>query len=131
MTIALERPTSRRTASPAPSHAGRTTWRRVCSVRDLEPGWGEAVLLPEAQVALFLVDEHELYAVDHVDPKTAVPVIARGIVGSKGDRTTVASPLLKQVYDLATGECLSEQGPALSTYRTRIVAGFVEIESAA
>jgi nitrite reductase (NADH) small subunit len=43
----------------------------------------------------------------------------------------VASPLLKQVYDLATGECLSEPGPALTTYRTRIVAGFVEIESAA
>jgi len=131
MTIALERTTSRRSASADSSHAERATWRRVCSLRDLEPGWGEAVLLPEAQVALFLVDEHELYAVDHVDPKTAAPVIARGIVGSRGDRATVASPLLKQVYDLATGECLSEQGPALSTYRTRIVAGFVEIESAA
>jgi nitrite reductase (NADH) small subunit len=89
------------------------------------------VLIAERQVALFRLDDSEVYAVDHIDPKTSAPVIARGIVGSKGERCTVASPLLKQVYDLATGECLSEPGPALTTYRTRIVAGFVEIESAA
>jgi nitrite reductase (NADH) small subunit len=121
---------TRAAAERAPD-AGAVAWRRACRVDDLEPGWGEAVLLSERQIALFRLDGRELYAVDHIDPKTSAPVMARGIVGSKGERATVASPLLKQVYDLATGECLSEQGSAIGTYRTRVVAGFVEIEVAA
>jgi len=118
---------------PAPRHASAhaVAWQRVCRIDDLEPGWGEAVLLPERQVALFLVGAGELYAVDHRDPKTSAPVMARGIVGSKGARPTIASPLLKQVYDLATGECLSESGPSLATYATRVVGEFVEIAAAA
>ncbi|NNC10962.1 nitrite reductase small subunit NirD [Planctomonas sp. JC2975] len=132
MTLMIERADSRETASARLIAAARSrNWSRVCRVDDLEPGWGEAVLLAERQVALFRVGDRELYAVDHIDPKTAAPVIARGIVGSKGDRTTVASPLLKQVYDLETGECLSESGPSLATYRTRVVSGYVEIEAAA
>jgi nitrite reductase (NADH) small subunit len=133
MTMTVDRAGTGRATGDAPS--GQTLehrrWQRVCRVDELEAGWGEAVLIAERQVALFRLDDSEVYAVDHIDPKTSAPVIARGIVGSKGERCTVASPLLKQVYDLATGECLSEPGPALTTYRTRIVAGFVEIESAA
>ena len=45
---------------------------------------------------------------DHHDPHTGAPVMARGIVGSRGDRPTIASPLHKQVYDLGTGECFSD-----------------------
>lgn len=126
MTLTVEPPATR-TAPVAPVNP----WQRVCRIDDLEYGWGEAVLVAERQVALFRLDDRELYAVDHIDPKTSAPVIARGIVGSKGERTTVASPLLKQVYDLATGECLSEPGPALATYPTRIVAGYIEIALAA
>jgi nitrite reductase (NADH) small subunit len=145
MSITIERPVERATADGVPTAAAddstrvgerasdagagvSRTWRRACRLDDLEQGWGEAVLLSERQIAVFRLDERELYAVDHVDPKTYAPVIARGIVGSKGERATVASPLLKQVYDLATGECLSERGAAIATYRTRVVAGFVEIE---
>jgi nitrite reductase (NADH) small subunit len=54
--------------------------------------------------------------------------MARGIVGSKGDRPTIASPLHKQVYDLGTGECFTHPELVLSTYRTRVVCGFVEVE---
>jgi nitrite reductase (NADH) small subunit len=116
-----------------PTHAD--AWRRVCPVAELEPGWGEVALLADRRVAMFRLGDTELYAVDHVDPTTSAPVMARGIVGSMvvdaNERPTVASPLLKQVYDLATGECLSGPGPAITTYRTRVVAGYVEIELAA
>ena len=54
--------------------------------------------------------------------------MARGIVGSRGDRPTVASPLHKEVYDLGTGECFTDPALALKTFRTRIVGGFIEIE---
>ena len=74
-----------------------------------------------------LADE-EVYAVDHHDPHTGAPVMARGIVGSRGDRPTIASPLHKEVYDLGTGECFTDGSLALRTYRTRIVGGMIEVE---
>ena len=105
-----------------------TTWVPTCEVADLEPGWGEVALLGRTQVALLRLDEEEVYAVDHHDPHTGAPVMARGIVGSRGDRPTIASPLHKQVYDLGTGECFSDGSLALRTYRTRIVGGMIEVE---
>ena len=105
-----------------------TTWVPTCEVAELEPGWGEVALLGRAQVALLRLDEEEVYAVDHHDPHTGAPVMARGIVGSRGDRPTIASPLHKEVYDLGTGECFTHPELVLSTYRTRVVCGFVEVE---
>jgi nitrite reductase (NADH) small subunit len=105
-----------------------TTWARACAVSDLEPGWGEVALLGGRQVAVVRVDGEEVYAVDHHDPHTGAPVMARGIVGSRGDRPTIASPLHKQVYDLGTGECFTDPSLSLRTYRTRVVGGMLEVE---
>ncbi|QNE36743.1 nitrite reductase small subunit NirD [Leifsonia shinshuensis] len=108
--------------------AARADWVRACRVDDLEPSWGEAVLLRMRQIALFLLGPREVYAVAHEDPANGAPVMARGIVGSRGDRPTVASPLHKEVYDLGTGDCFTDPSLALHTFRTRIVGGFIEIE---
>lgn len=108
--------------------AQRTGWVRCCRVDDLEPWWGEAVLLGMRRIALFLLPSREVYAVAHEDPTGGAPVMARGIVGSRGDRPTVASPLHKEVYDLATGECFTDPSLALQTFRTRIVGGYIEVE---
>ncbi|WP_350349659.1 nitrite reductase small subunit NirD [Agromyces sp. G08B096] len=105
-----------------------TTWVRVCSLDELEPCWGEVALVAGRQIAMVLVAPGEVYAVDHHDPKTGAPVMARGIVGSRGDRPTLASPLHKQVYDLGTGECFTDPALVLRTYRTRIVGGAIEVE---
>ncbi|HXH35308.1 MAG TPA: nitrite reductase small subunit NirD [Plantibacter sp.] len=110
---------------------GRTAladWRRVCAIDELELSWGEVALLRARQVAVFRVGAGEVYAVDHRDPDTSAPVMARGIVGSRGERPTIASPLHKQVYDLGTGECFTDPKLFLQTFRTRIVGGFLEIE---
>lgn len=105
-------------------------WESVCAVDDLEPSWGEVALLRAQQIALFLLSKEEVYAVSHRDPHTQAHVMARGIVGSRGERATVASPLHKEVYDLATGECFSNPDLVLQTYRTRIVGGMIEVELA-
>ena len=105
-----------------------TTWERTCPVADLEPGWGEVALLGAHQVALIRLSDEEVYAVDHHDPHTGAPVMARGIVGSRGDRPTIASPLHKEVYDLGTGECFTDPTLMLRTYRTRVVGGMIEVE---
>ena len=104
-----------------------TTWVPTCEVADLEPGWGEVALLGRTQVALLRLDEEEVYAVDHHDPHTGAPVMARGILGSRGDRPTIASPLHKEVYDLGTGECLTDPSLALGTVPVRVVDGAVEL----
>jgi nitrite reductase (NADH) small subunit len=110
------------------ARASETVWERACAVDELEEAFGEAVLVGSKQIALFLVSPTEIYAVSNTDPATAAPVIARGIVGSCGERPTVASPLHKEVYDLGTGECIATPGLLLETFRTRIIGGFIEIE---
>jgi nitrite reductase (NADH) small subunit len=122
-----------RRAAPSPEPAGtenHSPWRPVCPVDELEPAWAEAAWVDDRQIAVVMAAPGEVYAVDHRDPKTSSYVMARGIVGSRGDRATIASPLLKQVYDLQTGACLDDPSLVLATYRTRIVGGMIEVEVA-
>ncbi|KQO03834.1 nitrite reductase small subunit [Arthrobacter sp. Leaf234] len=112
--------------------AGTTepTWRPVCRLDDLEECWGEAALVDGEQIALFRLPGDRLHAVGNIDPRTRAAVMARGIVGSRGAAPTIASPLHKEVYDLATGACLSG-GEGLLTYPVRSVDGVVQVGRAA
>ncbi len=118
--------------APAASTVGNVSgaaagWHRVCLLDDLEPAWGEAALVAGRQIALFRTGPGEVFAVAHEDPATGANVMARGILGSRGSRPTIASPLHKEVYDLETGECFSAPGLRLATFATRISNGFVEV----
>jgi len=100
----------------------------VCRLDRLVPERGAAVLLGEEQVALFRVEDGgrtTVYAVSHRDPFSGAHVMARGIVGSSGERVTVASPMYKQVFDLSTGECLTDPDVRLPVWATRVEAGVV------
>lgn len=103
-------------------------WTVACAASELEPLWGETVLLNGLQIALIKISDDELYAVGNQDPHTGAFVMARGIVGSRGDAPTLASPLHKEVYDLRTGECLGAPELSLATFATRIVGGGLEVE---
>jgi nitrite reductase (NADH) small subunit len=105
-----------------------TTWHRVCPVDELEVAWGEAALIAGRQVALFRTAPTEVSAVAQQDPATLANVMARGIIGSRGSRPTIASPLHKEVYDLETGECFTNPELMLEAFATRLVDGFIEVE---
>ncbi|WP_347110400.1 nitrite reductase small subunit NirD [Paenarthrobacter sp. S56] len=107
--------------------AASGTWHRVCPVDELELAWGEAALIDGRQVALFRTAPAEVFAVAQQDPATFANVMARGIIGSRGSRPTIASPLHKEVYDLETGECFTNPELKLDTYSVRLVDGFVEV----
>ncbi|MFE4836068.1 nitrite reductase small subunit NirD [Arthrobacter sp. NPDC056691] len=107
---------------------GYAGWHRVCAVEDLEPAWGEAALVAGRQVAVFRTAPGEVFAVAQEDPATGAFVMARGILGSRGTRPTIASPLHKEVYDLETGECFGNADLRLAAFSTRIVDGFIEVE---
>ncbi|MFD9006954.1 nitrite reductase (NAD(P)H) small subunit [Streptomyces sp. NPDC059582] len=86
-----------------------TQWTRACRYEDLIPGRGVTVLSARAeQVALFRDRAGTLYAVDNRDPFSGAHVMSRGLLGSRGDIPTVASPMYKQVFDLRDGRCLDE-----------------------
>jgi nitrite reductase (NADH) small subunit len=108
-----------------------TRWTRVCSIEQLIPERGLAALVGTEPVALFLLEDETVHAVGHRDPFSNANVMARGIIGSVGAgdsyRDTVASPMYKQVFDLATGECLTEPGTRLPVHPVRIVDGHVEV----
>lgn len=105
------------------------TWHRICTLDHLVPERGTAALVGGRQVALFRLPD-TVYAVGHRDPFTGANVIARGLVGSRDDVPTVASPLHKQVFDLRTGCALDYPGVSLDAWQTRVVDGIVEVAPA-
>jgi nitrite reductase (NADH) small subunit len=118
--LVLQRPAT----APAPC------WAAVCLLDDLEEYWGEAALIEGEQIALFRLPGNLLHAVGNVDPRTRAAVLARGIIGSRGNSPTITSPLHKEVYDLSTGACLSG-GEGIRVFDVRCVDGVVEVDTAA
>lgn len=98
------------------------TWFPVCAPHLLQPGRGVAVLLPDGgQAALFLDRAGTMYAIGNIDPFAGAGVLSRGLLGSAGGRPYVASPLLKQRFDLADGHCLDDDEVRVATYPVRVV----------
>ena len=110
-------------AATIPADDTAVTWHEVCLLSDLSPERGAAALLDGVQVALFRTHDDHVYALQQLDPFSAANVMSRGIVGSRGDVPTVASPMYKQVFDLRTGECLDAVGKEpqpLRSYPVRV-----------
>lgn len=109
---------------------GRLEWTSACPLRQLIPGRGVAVLLSGGeQVALFLLDDGNLYAVGNIDPYGRAAVMSRGLVGDRAGEPTVASPLLKQVFALVDGRCLDDESVRLPVYGVRVWGGVVQVHS--
>jgi nitrite reductase (NADH) small subunit len=94
----------------APPRRPLAVWVRLCTVGDLERERGLAALIDGEQVALFRTHDDRIHAVQQLDPYSGAYVMSRGIVGTRGEAPTVASPMYKQVFDLRTGACLETQG---------------------
>ena len=107
------------------------TWTAVCQYDDLEPERGAAALVGTDQVAVFRTHDGALYAIGNQDPFTGAFVLSRGIVGTRGDVPTVASPLHKQVFDLRTGICLDDPGTRVAVFPVRRRERQVEVGEAA
>jgi nitrite reductase (NADH) large subunit len=105
----------------------RPTWTAVCRYTDLQPERGAVALIGGEQVALFRTFDGSLYAIGNQDPFTGAFVLSRGIVGTRGNIPTVASPLHKQVFDLRTGACLDDETTFVPVFPVRERDGRVEV----
>lgn len=110
-------------------------WFAVCGLDDLTPGRGVAALLRDgSQAAVFVDRAGRTYVIGNRDPFTGAYVLSRGLLGSApGDPAAteapgtghenstpfVASPLLKQRFDLRTGRCLDDGTVSVPVFRSR------------
>lgn len=97
-----------------------TQWTSICPAARLPLERGVAALLDGVQVAVFRSADDLLHAVSNLDPFSGAMVMSRGIVGSRGDRPTIASPVYKQVFDLSTGQCLDDPAVRLEVFDVRV-----------
>lgn len=100
----------------------RLTLTLPVPIGDLPIERGVAVLVGDDQIAVFRLANDDVVAIDHVDPFTGTSTLARGLLGSAGDRVYVASPLHKKRFDLRTGECLDDPKVSVRNW-TVTVAG--------
>ena len=107
---------------------GSTDWHEVCPVNALLPDRGVAAIFGMLQIAVFLLSNGELHAIQNQDPFSGANVMARGLVGDYGGRPKVASPMYKQNFDLATGECLSDPTVRLRTFPVEVRGSTVHVE---
>lgn len=128
MTIIADAPVLTASEPATPADADR--WWRVCPLASLHPERGVAAIVRGEQVAVFLLHDGTVRAVQQADPFADANVMSRGLVGTWRGRPSVASPMYKHVFDLDTGECLDARGEAqrrLRAYRARVVDGAVEV----
>jgi nitrite reductase (NADH) small subunit len=105
------------------------TWIDVCSYDDLQSELGTRVLVGDEHVAVFRTHDGEVCAIDSIDPFSGASVLARGIVGSRGDAPFVASPMYKQRFDLRTGQCLEDPTVHVRVFPTEVTGGRVVVAS--
>jgi nitrite reductase (NADH) small subunit len=104
-------------------------WQPVCRVTELEVERGATALVHGQAVALFRTYDDQVYALGNYDPFAKASVLARGIVGTRGDVPFVASPMHKQAFDLRTGECLDDPAVHVPVYDVKVVEGVVLVGS--
>jgi len=103
-------------------------WVDVCSVSDIQPNTGVCALAKGQQIAIFRVGYGtDVYAISNYDPFSKAFVLSRGLVGDRKGVVKVASPIYKQNFNLATGECLDDEAVKIPTFPVRIVDDRVQV----
>ncbi|WP_305417862.1 nitrite reductase small subunit NirD [Photobacterium leiognathi] len=95
-------------------------WVKICHKDELVPNLGVTALINQQQIALYYLPNHEqtAYAIDNWDPIAKAYVMSRGIIGDQDGVLCIASPLLKQHFALATGQCIENPTFALRVWDT-------------
>lgn len=117
--------------------------QQVCTLDDIIPETGVCALVDGRQVAIFRTKnisekDDALFAIDNFDPFSHANVLSRGLIGGtvvtdadgvSKDVLYVASPIYKQRFDLATGQCLDDASVKLNSYEVCVQGEAVMIGS--
>ena len=108
---------------------GIDEWIAVCKLTDIVPDTGVCALVSGRQIAVFRLADDSVHAIDNLDPFSKANVLSRGIVGDLKGELVVASPIYKQHFNLATGQCLEEAEVRVAVYEARVEADAVWIKT--
>ena len=106
-----------------------TAWVVVCRLHDIVPNTGVCALVGERQVAVFRLDDDSVHAIGNHDPFSRANVLSRGIVGDLKGEIVVASPVYKQHFSLASGQCLEDPGVRVPVFSVRVQDGVVWVRA--
>lgn len=96
-------------------------WQTICHKNDLVTHSGVCALLEDdQQIALFKINDEQVYAISNWDPAGKANVLYRGIIGDNNGEVFVASPLYKQRFLLNSGKCLDDDLLSVNNFETRI-----------
>jgi len=102
----------------------------VCPLDRIDRESGVTALVDGHAVAVFRTYDDQVFALSNFDPFGRAGVLARGIVGTRGDVPFVASPLHKQAFDLRTGQCLDDPRVSVASYEVDVRDGMVRVGAA-
>jgi NAD(P)H-dependent nitrite reductase small subunit len=101
----------------------------VCRLDDIVPCTGVCALVGGRQIAVFRLGDDTLHAIDNYDPFSRANVLSRGIVGDHNGEVVVASPVYKQHFSLASGQCLEDPTVRVSVFPVRLDGDVVWIDA--
>lgn len=96
------------------------TYEAVCRLDQIDVEGGVHALVRGSSVAIFRTHDGNVYAISSWDPCSKASVLARGILGTRGDVPVVTSPMHKQAFDLRTGACLDDPAIRVATYEVNV-----------
>ncbi|MCU1388013.1 MAG: nirb1, partial [Ilumatobacteraceae bacterium] len=105
-------------------------WSAVRSVARLTPNRGVAASVDGVDVAVFLLADGTLHAIDNVDPISGTSILSRGLIGDIDGTATVASPMYKQRFELGSGSCVDVPGVAVRVHDVVLDRGWVHVRLA-
>lgn len=101
----------------------------ICHLNDIIPETGVCALIDGKQIAIFRTKKDDLFALDNYDPFSQANVLSRGLIGgttivneagTDEEVLYVASPIYKQRFNLATGQCLDDSNVTLGAYKVAL-----------
>ena len=101
-------------------------WTTICQDEQLSSNLGICALVGSHQVAVFRVKD-QVFALENFDPFSNANVMSRGLVGDLKGHLVVASPIYKQHFDLASGQCLEDDTVSLKVFPIRLHEGVVQV----
>lgn len=110
------------------TNVSSNSWQTICHQDDLVKHSGICALLAnEQQIAIFKINDDEIYTISNWDPAGNANVLYRGIIGDNEGEFFVASPLYKQRFLLDTGKCLDDESLTVNRFDTRIFDEQVQV----
>lgn len=109
----------------------------ICRLNDIIPETGVCALIDGKQIAVFRTKQNDLFAIDNYDPFSQANVLSRGLIGgttvvneagTDEEVLYVASPIYKQRFNLATGQCLDDDNISLRAYQVALRDDTVMVE---